>query len=372
MKDERKKILFVGAFPKYNNKYIYGGQLTACTILAKSILKNKYDLQFIDSTSKSIPPPIIVIRLILAFKRLLKYIIKIILIRPTIIIIFVAGFTSILEKGLMIKIGKFFNKNIMIFPRAGALISNYKENFFLKLYVKYIFTSSDKFLCQGKFFQNFAISELKFNPQDCPIIPNWSASDVLLKLGSKKKVSKNKKIINLIFIGWIEAFKGIYEIIEAALILKKCDKKFHIYFCGDGNEMSNLKKLIKDKEIGDLITILGWLDEKDKIKILKRSDIFILPSWNEGLPNSMIEAMSSGLACIVSNVGAVSDYIKHEENGLLIKPKSSRDLAASIIKLIDDKILLNRISKNSFKFAMKHFTIKNAEEIFIREIESFS
>ena len=103
----------------------------------------------------------------------------------------------------------------------------------------------------------------------------------------------------------------------------------------------------------------------------KKSDIFILPSWNEGLPNSMIEAMSSRLACIVTDVGSISDYIKHEENGLLIKPKSPGDLAKSIIKLIDNKILLNKISKNSFEFAMKNFTIKNAVEIFIREIESF-
>ena len=128
--------------------------------------------------------------------------------------------------------------------------------------------------------------------------------------------------------------------------------------------MNNLKKLIINYRLEKFVTFLGWIDGRDKINILRNTDIFILPSWNEGLPNSMIEAMSSGLACIVSDVGAVSSYIKHEENGLLIKPKCPDKLASSIIKLIDDKILLRKISRNSFNFAMKNFTIKKAEEIF--------
>lgn len=367
----KKKILLVGAFPKKNNSGIYGGQLTACSLLAQSELSNKYDLQFIDSTSISIPPPNLIIRSILALKRLSKYTLKIIINKPNIIIIFVAGFSSIIEKGIMIKIGRLLNKNVMIFPRAGALISHYKKNLFLKYFIKNTFVHSNKFLCQGKYFQDFAIKELNFKEKDSPIISNWTASEIFFELGYAKNLALNKKIINLVFIGWIEKFKGIYEIIEAALILKERGKKIHIYFCGDGNGMNKLKRLVKDYNLGDMVSILGWVNQSEKIKILKYSDIFILPSWNEGLPNSMIEAMSSCLACIVTDVGSISDYIKHEENGLLIKPKSPGDLAKSIIKLIDNKILLNKISKNSFEFAMKNFTIKNAVEIFIREIESF-
>ena len=68
----------------------------------------------------------------------------------------------------------------------------------------------------------------------------------------------------------------------------------------------------------------------------------------------------------------MSNKFKILENGLLIKPKSPDELASSIMKLIDDKILLKKISRNSFNFAMKNFTIKKAEEIFEREIESLS
>ena len=373
MKEIKKKtILFVGAFPKSQNLKIYGGQLTACNLLAKSELRNKYDLIFIDSTSITIPPPHFLIRAIFAFIRLLKFSLKVIIFNPKVIVIFIAGFSSTLEKSMMLIVGKLFSKKIMIFPRAGALISSYEKNKIFNFYVKKTFSLANKFLCQGRNFQDFAISQLNFKKKDCPIIPNWTATNSLLELGLNKKISADKEITNLVFIGWLEEFKGIYEIIEASLILKKKRKKFHIFLCGDGKGMKNLKKLIKKYELEKLITLLGWIDGIDKLNILRNSDIFILPSWNEGLPNSMIEAMSSGLACIVSDVGSISNYIKHEENGLLIKPNCPDELASSIVKLIDDKILLKKISKNSFNFAMENFTIKNAETIFEREIESLS
>ena len=368
----KKKILFVGAFPKSQNGEIYGGQLTVCKLLTKSELINKYNLLFLDSTTIKIPPPNFLIRAIFAFFRLLKFTFKVKVYNPKVIIIFFAGFSSTLEKSIMLIIGKLFNKKIMIFPRAGALISNYNKNIIFKFYVKQTLSLADKFLCQGKNFQDFAISQLNFKKKDCPIIPNWTATETFLELGLHKKISCEKETTNLVFIGWVEEFKGIYEIIEASLKLKNKRKKFHIYICGDGKGMKNLKKLIKKYGLEKFVTLLGWIDGRDKINILKNSDIFILPSWNEGLPNSMIEAMSSGLACIVSDVGALSYYIKHEENGLLIKPKCPDELASSIMKLIDDKILLKKISRNSFNFAMKNFTIKKAEEIFEREIESLS
>ena len=67
------------------------------------------------------------------------------------------------------------NISIMIFPRAGALIGQYYKSKFLRLYLKYTFSKSNIFLCQGKSFQKFAIEELNFSKSKAPIIPNWTA-----------------------------------------------------------------------------------------------------------------------------------------------------------------------------------------------------
>ena len=368
----KKRLLLIGAFPKKNKKTIYGGQITACNDLANSELKYIYNLKFIDSTSKSNPPPNIYIRFIIALKRLIIFIFNIIYFRPNVIIIFLAGLTSTLEKGLMILIGRIFNKKIMIFPRAGELINAYKRIYLFKIFVKFTFQYVNKFLCQGKTFQDFAVTELNLRKENCPIIPNWTAREDFLDLGLHRNYSEKKENLNIIFIGWLEKHKGIYEIIEATSILRKTHQDFHISLGGDGNYMKEAKTLIKEKRLEKFISLLGWINQKEKIKLLKKSDILILPSWNEGLPNAMIEAMSSGLACIVSEVGAIPDYIIDEKNGLLIKPKCSEDLAKSIVKLLDNKILLKTIKRNSFKFAKKNFTIENSLNILNKEIDNLT
>ena len=366
----KKKILLVGAFPKSKSKAIYGGQVTACSELKNSNFKNTHSLNFLDSTSRSNPPESFPIRSLYALKRIFLYLYKINFETPEVIIIFVAGFTSAIEKGLMIIIAKIFNKSVMIFPRAGSLITHYKKNFIFRKYIKFTFKKANKFLCQGKKFQSFAISELNYKKFNCPVIPNWNAKKEYLEIGYKKNYELSRKKLNIIFIGWMEKEKGIFEIIEAASILKKQNKNFNIIFGGDGNGMSKMKSLVKDKGLEKMIKFLGWIDEKEKIKLLKKSDIFILPSWNEGLPNAMIESMCAGVACIVSQVGTIADYLNHDINGLLIKPKNPEMLASSILKLIENKELLKKISKNSFIFANKNFTIENALKILNKEIDS--
>ena len=366
----KNKLLLIGAFPKGNKKNLYGGQLTACNVLVNSKLKYLYDLSFLDSTLISIPPPNILTRAKMALKRIFILIFKLAYLRPNIIIIFIAGYTSSIEKGVMILIAKLFKKKIMIFPRAGELITKYKTSYLFKIFVKFTFQYVNKFLCQGKSFQDFAISEFKFKKEDCPILPNWSATDTFLNIGLERNYSKKKEKISILFIGWLERYKGVYEIIEAASMLKENNKYFHIYLGGDGNYMKEAKLLIKEKNLEEYISILGWINKKEKIKLLKESDIFILPSWNEGLPNAMIEAMSSGLASIVSAVGVIPDYIINGKNGLLIKPKCPDELVESIVKLMNNRILLETIQKNSFKFAKNNFTIENALNILNKEINS--
>ena len=90
-----------------------------------------------------------------------------------------------------------------------------------------------------------------------------------------------------------------------------------------------------------------------------KSDIFVLPSYSEGLPNSLVEAMSCMVAPIVTKVGSIPDYISHGENGLMVKPKSYRLLMSQIKLLLDDQKLIKKISINAFYSANKKFNQDN-------------
>lgn len=367
MKKEKHKIIFVGSFPE-KRKSIYGGQYTACKAILDSDFSNNFNLHTIDSSSISIPPPNLLIRSFFAIKRLIKLTYKIIKFQPKIIIIFVADKFSAIEKGLMIIISKSFNKNVIIFPRAGALLDQYK-NILFKKYIDFTFNKANLFLCQGKAFQNFATKKLNFSKSQAPIIPNWTANSELLKIGKYRHFNFNNKAVKILFIGWLEEFKGVKEILEAAYILKNKKYSFHIYFAGDGNMMSFAKQFIIKFDLENHISLLGWVNDSEKNKLLSESNIFLLPSWNEGLPNAMIEAMSAGLACIISKVGMIPDYAINEFNSLLVEPKNVENIVSSLEKVFKNPNFRKMLSKNAYQTAKSNFTIKHGLKLFRQEIE---
>ena len=82
----------------------------------------------------------------------------------------------------------------------------------------------------------------------------------------------------------------------------------------------------------------------------------MLPSWSEGLPNAMIESMAAGLAVIVTSVGAIPDFVKNYQNGMIVPPKSPKKLEAALQRLITDVTLRNRLALNGYDMARKEFS----------------
>ena len=370
MRKEKLKIIFVGSFPKKGTK-IYGGQYTACRALLNSEFAENYNLFTIDSTSISNPPPNLLIRLLFAIKRLIEFSFKVFKLKPKIIIIFVADKFSAIEKGLMILISKLFNKNVLIFPRAGSLLTQYK-NICFKKYINFTFSKADLFLCQGKTFQEFAIRNLNFHKIQAPIIPNWTADAELLKIGKERSIRLDDESVNILFIGWLEEFKGVKEILKAAYILKNKNYNFHIYFAGDGKMMPFAKSFISKFNLKKNISLLGWINNSEKKKFLSKSTIFLLPSWNEGLPNSMIEAMSAGLTCIISKVGTIPDYAINGHNSLLVEPRNVQDIVKCLEKVLRNPPLRKKLSKNAYQTAKSNFSLNNGLKLLTKEIENLN
>ena len=96
---------------------------------------------------------------------------------------------------------------------------------------------------------------------------------------------------------------------------------------------------------------------------MKSSDIFILPSWQEGMPNALIEALACSLPSIVTSVGAIPDYLKNLESSLLIPPKDVAELEAAIEELIII-IVLEKAIKNGHLVAKNVFLTEDRYRLF--------
>jgi len=159
-----------------------------------------------------------------------------------------------------------------------------------------------------------------------------------------KPGKKNNKKLTLISSGRLIQRKGYQFLIPA---LKGLDVELKLI--GDGNLTQELKDLVKKEEVD--VLFLGKKKHQDIVKYLQKADVFVLPSLNEGMSNSILEAMACGLPVIATNTGGSEELIKG--NGFILKKADSESLKKAINKFIDNTKLITSMGKISRNLAKK-------------------
>ena len=355
---KNNKLLIVASFPLKKRKVI-GGIEKSSRILINSKYLDEFDIIKFDTSQISNPPPGILIRSVLALIRLFKYIFILLTKRPRYVLVFCSDGASAIEKGIMILFSKSLGINSLIFPRAGNLMNQTKKNLLFYSVIKSLFKKSDYFLCQGKAWENYALNDLNINKGKVRIINNWTATKELIKIGEKRIVNKKMSNLNIVYTGWLEKSKGIVELVKVFSELKK-KYNVNLYLVGDGKLRKQIELFIAKNNLESCIHLLGWLDDSGIRQNLKKADIFVLPSKNEGMSNSLIEAIAAGVPSICTSVGTISNFIKNRENGILIKPNNDLLLKENIEMMITDLTLRRKISRNGVISAKKNFSEENS------------
>lgn len=185
----------------------------------------------------------------------------------------------------------------------------------------------------------------------------------------EEKNKFNECEFNILFLGVIIKRKGIYDLLEAISILKEKEdlQRINFFIAGNGTEELAVKKRAEELKISKYIKFLGWINSEEKKKILKDTHLLVLPSYNEGLPMAILEAMSYGIPIIATNVGDISAAVINEENGLLFNAGDIKGLVESISKIINLKEKeWETLSYNSKKIAKQQFS----DEEYFRKFES--
>jgi L-malate glycosyltransferase len=175
---------------------------------------------------------------------------------------------------------------------------------------------------------------------------------------------KKKGRFTLLAVSRLIERKGLNYIIDAMPFIKDV----RLVIAGDGPEMQSLKSRAKSLGVSDKVNFLGKVEHDRLPQVYRQADIFILPSIHEGMSNTLLEAMASGLPVIVTDTGGTKELVK--DNGIIIRKKSSDDIKKAVTKLFDEK-LRKRYSANSRKMAEQHSWKKVADkyrELYVRNI----
>jgi glycosyltransferase involved in cell wall biosynthesis len=362
-----RRVLFVGAFPPPGSA-IFGGMVTSCRTLLASTLPARVDLDLLDSTQASNPPPVLSVRLVRAARRFVRFVARFEARRPDAVLLFVAVGASIVEKGAMAWYARMRGVPTLMFPRGASIVDACRRSTFTRMWAKTSFRGAAKIVCQGDTWRRFAMEVLGFATHDVAVVRNWTASRELLELGARRRVRRESPV-RLLFVGWLDREKGIFELIDACQRLAG-DRQFTLDIAGEGDASEEARALVARHGLNEVIRFRGWLQAHDLKRALSDADVFVLPSWAEGLPNAMVEAMAARLAVVVTRVGAIPDVITDRLSGLLVAPKSAESLSLALAELIDNSDLRERLASEAYQIAARDFGVEAAVDRLVYEIDA--
>ncbi|ADZ08972.1 glycosyl transferase group 1 [Methanobacterium lacus] len=175
-------------------------------------------------------------------------------------------------------------------------------------------------------------------------------------------IVKDKKIFQILSVGYLIERKGFMYLISSISEVSKKHENVRLKIVGSGPQEKQLKDLITKLQLEKYIEILGNIPNDELLKMYNSSDLFVLPSIidsqgnTEGLGVVLIEAMACGLPVIGSNIGGIPDIISDGETGLLFPQKDVVELSKSIIKLIENRILMEKIADKGYQMVKTNFS----------------
>ena len=168
----------------------------------------------------------------------------------------------------------------------------------------------------------------------------------------------------VLFLGRLGMRKGTFDLLDAIKRLDdKIPKEIKFYLCGDG-EIERVKERVSNLNIEHRISHIGWIDGIQKENILQNTMINVLPSYNEGLPMTILETMARGVPNISTRIASIPEVIRDGENGYMITPGDVESLAMYIEKLVNDAELRGKFSCASYELVTKNFSLdSNIEKL---------
>lgn len=140
----------------------------------------------------------------------------------------------------------------------------------------------------------------------------------------------------LVCVGRLVAAKGQHILLDALAALRAEGRRVHLTLVGQGPDMESLKAQCSRLDLGETVMLTGAVNQDAILDYYLRADAFVLPSFAEGLPVVLMEAMALGVPCITTHITGVPEMIRDGIEGLLVAPSDTEGLMRAIARLMDD------------------------------------
>lgn len=278
-----------------------------------------------------------------------------------------AADASCYRKKIFIDTAWLFRKKIIIHEHGGDF-----EGFYYERCSEKQRTNIKRSLNRAKIFLVLSESWKKFfseivDEDKIHVLQNG----IVIPTKEKQDYSSHK----VLFLGRLCKEKGIGELLEAVPVIQKQIQDFKLILGGvweEGNEA--LKE--KTRALSETVLCPGWISEKEREALFQECSIFVLPTWFEGQPISLLEAMAAGMCVAASAVGGIPQIMGKESDvtGILLPPKDADTLAGELIKLLKDEEQRRKMGQNARIRIINNYDVnRNVEALvgFYKEIGDY-
>lgn len=343
--DVMEKILIVGPSSTKSK----GGMSTVIgEILEDNELKNKYDISayesYIDGTKFRV--------LLYSIWAIFKFIVTGQAKKYDVYHIHAASYGSTFRKRIYLKIIKKYKKKVILHIH-GAEYMVFFDKLSKKKKRQVIDTLqvADMVIVLSNEWKNKF--DNKFGLTNCYVLENGINTEKL----APAIVDTKKNQTSFVTLGRLGKRKGTYDLVDAIEIARKKVPNIRCYLAGDG-EIDKFCNIIVERGLQNNIEVVGWADFTKKLELLSKVSTVVLPSYNEGLPMSILEGMATGKAIISTTVGAIPEVVK-EENGILIQPGDVQALADALVKCSTNLKMLEDMSQKNINKIYEQFSMKS-------------
>ncbi|MFM8444157.1 MAG: glycosyltransferase family 4 protein [Methylococcus sp.] len=177
----------------------------------------------------------------------------------------------------------------------------------------------------------------------------------------------------LVCVGRLVAAKGQHILLDAMAALRAEGRRVHLTLVGQGPDLESLKTQSSRLGLSEAVTLTGAVNQDAILDFYLRADAFVLPSFAEGLPVVLMEAMALGVPCITTHITGVPEMIRDGIEGLLAAPSDMEGLTRAIARLMDEKDLSRRLTDNGRLRIVSEYSLAGSIErlgdIFIRRLQ---
>lgn len=262
------------------------------------------------------------------------------------------SYVSIIRDMIFIIVIKLFGIKVLTHIHGGKYILSSNLPIIFKKLVCIVLNFSDVILVLSSKEVNFFNSKFKssinktISLPNAVLIPSINIAKPNLTFG-----------IKILYLGRIVKEKGVFEMVSGLENIPD-EIPFELLIAGDGEDRDKLLKECANR-LNNKYKYFGIVDGNRKEELLRQSHIFILPSYFEGLPYSMLESMAYKLVPIVTNVGSINSLIKDGYNGFFIIKNDHLTITNTIINLYNDFELLNKVSNQAYKDVVNNYSLSS-------------